>query len=75
MENPHAERQAIILGRIVKNVEKCTEMIQELNHCTKELVQANVRVAQAAELATKYRKNVLYNLEASGLVSNVKDNA
>lgn len=40
-----------------------------------QLVQANVRVAQAAELATKYRKNVLYNLEASGLVSDSKDGA
>jgi hypothetical protein len=59
-------------------------MIEELNHCAKvatrfiasvprltplqEITQANFSVTQAAELAVKYRKNVLYNLEATGLV-------
>jgi len=68
MENPHAERHAILLGRIVKNVEKCAEMIQELNFCAKEINQANEVVVQAAQLAVKYRKNVHYNLEASNLL-------
>lgn len=33
-----------------------------------QIKQANEVVTQAAELSVKYRKNVLYNLEASGLV-------
>jgi DASH complex subunit DAD4 len=49
MNNPHAERQAVLLERITKNAvslmhpfrerrscvfqEKCTELILELNHC------------------------------------------
>lgn len=33
MENPHEARQAVLLERIGKNVEKCHEAIQELNVC------------------------------------------
>ncbi|ETW81167.1 hypothetical protein HETIRDRAFT_123400 [Heterobasidion irregulare TC 32-1] len=65
MENPHAERQAILLERIVKNADKCTELILELNHCVEEVLRANAYVKTAADLASKYRKNVQYNLEAT----------
>ncbi|KAJ2931695.1 hypothetical protein H1R20_g5468, partial [Candolleomyces eurysporus] len=65
MENPHAERQAVLLERILKNASKCTEMILELNHCMEEVLRANSSVKIAAELSTKYRKNVQYNLEAT----------
>lgn len=33
MENPHEERQAILLERIIKNVDKCNEAVGELNTC------------------------------------------
>ncbi|KAF9469093.1 DASH complex subunit Dad4 [Collybia nuda] len=65
MENPHAERQAVLLERILKNTSKCTEMVMELNHCIEEILRANAYVKTAADLATKYRKNVQYNLEAT----------
>ncbi|TFY67196.1 hypothetical protein EVG20_g4027 [Dentipellis fragilis] len=92
MENPHAERQAVLLERIVKNADKCTELILELNHCVEvriffgtpgpgmcaercsavmnelcmqEVLRANAYVKTAADLVTKYRKNVQYNLEAT----------
>ncbi|KZP05934.1 hypothetical protein FIBSPDRAFT_805387 [Athelia psychrophila] len=65
MENPHAERQAILLERILKNTSKCTETIMELNHCVEEILRANAYVKTAADLATKYRKNVQYHLEAA----------
>ncbi|KAH9978901.1 hypothetical protein BGW80DRAFT_703019 [Lactifluus volemus] len=65
MENPHSERHAILLERIVKNADKCTELILELNHCVEEIIRANAYVKTAADLATKYRKNVQYNLEAT----------
>ncbi|KIJ16823.1 hypothetical protein PAXINDRAFT_131755 [Paxillus involutus ATCC 200175] len=65
MENPHAERQAVLLERILKNTSACTEMILELNHCVEEILRANASVKIAADLATKYRKNVQYNLEAT----------
>ncbi|KAF7790712.1 hypothetical protein EIP86_001668 [Pleurotus ostreatoroseus] len=85
MENPHAERQNVLLQRIIKNAEKCTETIIELNRClevrytlgrilchsiivilTQEIIRANEQVTIAADLVTKYRKNVQYNLEATG---------
>ncbi|KAJ7272072.1 DASH complex subunit Dad4 [Mycena haematopus] len=65
MENPHAERQAVLLERILKNTSKCTETILELNHCMEEILRANAQVQTAANLATKYRRNVQYNLEAT----------
>ncbi|OCH89994.1 hypothetical protein OBBRIDRAFT_812910 [Obba rivulosa] len=65
MENPHAERQNVLLQRIIKNADKCTETILELNHCLEEIVRANAHVQVAADLVTKYRKNVQYNLEAT----------
>ncbi|KAI0302599.1 hypothetical protein BC826DRAFT_985155 [Russula brevipes] len=62
MENPHSERQAVLLERIVKNADKCTELVLELNHCVEEIVRANAYVKTAADLELKYRKNVHYNL-------------
>ncbi|KAN0111991.1 hypothetical protein V8E52_007908 [Russula decolorans] len=67
MENPHAERQAVLLERIVKNADKCTELILELNHCVEEIIRANAYVKTAADLETKYRKNVQYNLGATSV--------
>ncbi|KIM83415.1 hypothetical protein PILCRDRAFT_69632, partial [Piloderma croceum F 1598] len=58
----------VLLERIPKNSSKCTEMIQALNHCVEViivvLIDSNAYVKTAADLATKYRKNVQYNLEA-----------
>ncbi|KZT22570.1 hypothetical protein NEOLEDRAFT_1071192, partial [Neolentinus lepideus HHB14362 ss-1] len=65
MENPHAERQAVLIERIAKNADKCTEVILELNHCIEEILRANAYVKTAADLVTKYHKNVQYNLEAT----------
>ncbi|GJJ06538.1 hypothetical protein Clacol_000730 [Clathrus columnatus] len=67
MENPHAEKQAILLERIIKNMEKCNELISEVNKCVKQIVVANEDISQTADLATRYRKNVAYNLEAMKL--------
>ncbi|KIJ49394.1 hypothetical protein M422DRAFT_27755 [Sphaerobolus stellatus SS14] len=68
MENPHAEKQAILLERIIKNVEKCNELIGELNKCVLQISDANEEVNLTAELATRYRKNVQYNLDALEMV-------
>ncbi|KAJ7632876.1 DASH complex subunit Dad4 [Roridomyces roridus] len=64
MENPHAERQAVLLERILKNTGKCTETIHELNHYMESILRENSQVRIAAKLGQKYRKNVQYNLEA-----------
>ncbi|KIY46621.1 hypothetical protein FISHEDRAFT_46940 [Fistulina hepatica ATCC 64428] len=64
MQNPHAERQAVLLERILKNASKCTESILELNQCMEEIIRANAPIRTAAQLSMKYRKNVQYNLDA-----------
>ncbi|KZV83685.1 hypothetical protein EXIGLDRAFT_777290 [Exidia glandulosa HHB12029] len=68
MENPHTERQAVLLERMLKNLDKCHEAIFELNRCVDSVCNANAEIAVAADLAQRYRKNVAYNLEATGLV-------
>ncbi|KAI0355775.1 hypothetical protein OH77DRAFT_311037 [Trametes cingulata] len=73
MENPHAERQNVLLQRIIKNADKCTEAILELNRCLEEIIQADVHVKTAADLVTKYRKNVQYNLEATRAAAHSTD--
>ena len=45
--------------------DKCTETVVELNHCLEEIIRANAHVKIAADLVTKYRKNVQYNLGAT----------
>jgi hypothetical protein len=45
---------------------------RRLTSLQQQIKQANEVVLQAAELSVKYRKNVLYNLEASGLVKENK---
>ena len=103
MENPHAERQAVLLERIVKNavsrlpcrsschlltptsvcMHRDDSRTQPLHRGTprprersdpiracdsygdQEILRANASVGVAADLATKYRKNVQYNLEAT----------
>jgi len=54
-------------------------MILELNHCLEEILRANSGVKIAADLATKYKKNVQYNLEATVAATaasvNIKDSA
>lgn len=67
MENPHTERQAVLLERVLKNLENCHEAISELNRCIDDVCSANAEISVAADLAQRYRKNVAYNLEATSL--------
>ncbi|GHJ87515.1 hypothetical protein NliqN6_3917 [Naganishia liquefaciens] len=64
MENPHEEKQAVLLERIIKNVEKCNESIVELNQCLGEILQSN-EVSITSALFQNYSRNVVYNLEAT----------
>ncbi|KAJ9092175.1 hypothetical protein QFC20_007448 [Naganishia adeliensis] len=64
MENPHEEKQVVLLERIIKNVEKCNESIAELNQCFGEIIQSN-EVSVTSALFQNYSRNVVYNLEAT----------
>ena len=99
MENPHAERQSILLERILKNsvndlpygsqllkLTSCkpvkvhrddygTEPLRRgtshvlgsryVAYAEQEILRANAYVKTAADLSTKYRKNVQYQLDAT----------
>jgi len=62
MENPHEERQIVILERINKNTVKTIELMNEANKCLAELYRANESIRTVAALTDKYRRNVYYNL-------------
>ncbi|KAH7107972.1 DASH complex subunit Dad4 [Auriculariales sp. MPI-PUGE-AT-0066] len=68
MENPHTELQNVLLERILKNIDKCHEAMVEINHNLEMVHEANEGIPIAADLTTRYRKNVAYNLEATGLL-------
>ncbi|WWC86296.1 uncharacterized protein L201_001169 [Kwoniella dendrophila CBS 6074] len=63
MENPHEAEQAVLLERIIKNVDKCNEAVMEMNHCIKEILESSSDVHIAAQLFANYSRNVKYNLE------------
>ncbi|KAL7424701.1 hypothetical protein Q5752_000385 [Cryptotrichosporon argae] len=66
MENPHEAEQAVLLERIIKNVDKCNEAVLEMNHCLKEFLDSSAGNTVAAQLFANYSRNVTYNLEAAG---------
>ncbi|PCH35865.1 hypothetical protein WOLCODRAFT_81278 [Wolfiporia cocos MD-104 SS10] len=59
MDNPHAERQNVLLQRIIKNA------VRSFYHAVSEIIRANAHVKTAADLVIKYRKNVQYKLKAT----------
>ncbi|WVN85410.1 uncharacterized protein L203_100556 [Cryptococcus depauperatus CBS 7841] len=63
MENPHEAEQAVLLERIIKNVDKSNEAIIEMNHCLKEYLESAGATHVTSQLFANYSRNVLYNLE------------
>ncbi|KAG8899203.1 hypothetical protein FRB99_006877 [Tulasnella sp. 403] len=63
MENPHEEKQAVYLERIIKNADKCLEALRELNACIQAIRASSKDVDIAADLFDNYRRNVEWNLK------------
>ncbi|KAG8863456.1 hypothetical protein FRB96_008196 [Tulasnella sp. 330] len=63
MENPHEEKQAVYLERIIKNADKCIEAIRELNASIEAIFVTGQDVVIASELWDNYRRNVEFNLK------------
>ncbi|OCF30383.1 hypothetical protein I317_04392 [Kwoniella heveanensis CBS 569] len=66
MENPHEAEQAVLLERIIKNVDKCNEAIMEMNHCIREILENSTDVELASKLFVKYSQNVSFNNQVIG---------
>ncbi|CEH13814.1 dash subunit dad4 [Ceraceosorus bombacis] len=62
MENPHEERQTLLLERIIKNVDLLNDALLELDRSVAEINTHNHEITIAAELWEGYRRNVAFNL-------------
>ncbi|KAJ9476799.1 DASH complex subunit DAD4 [Pseudozyma hubeiensis] len=62
MENPHEERQSLLLERITKNVHRLNEALLELDKSVVEINNHNQSITIVAELSEAYRRNAAFNL-------------
>ncbi|CAO1615179.1 unnamed protein product [Jaminaea pallidilutea] len=62
IENPHEQRQTLLLSRIIKNVDLLNESLEELGRSLAEINVYNEGNAEVADLWENYRRNAEFNL-------------
>ncbi|OJJ77063.1 hypothetical protein ASPBRDRAFT_140557 [Aspergillus brasiliensis CBS 101740] len=65
MESPHEHQQALLLSRIIGNIEKLNESIMVMNRSLQEVNIQNMNVELVAQMFKNYQSNVLFHLEAT----------
>ncbi|KAL4804085.1 DASH complex subunit Dad4 [Aspergillus unguis] len=65
MENPHEQQQALLLSRIINNVEKLNEAVMEMNRRLQAVNIQTMDVELVAQMFKNYQSNVLFHLEAT----------
>ncbi|KAF4267290.1 hypothetical protein KXW98_007768 [Aspergillus fumigatus] len=66
MESPHEHQQALLLSRIITNIqEKLNESIMVMNKSLQEVNIQNMNVELVAQMFKNYQSNVLFHLEAT----------
>lgn len=63
MESPHEHQQALLLSRIITNIEKLNESIMVMNKSLQEVNIQNMNVELVAQMFKNYQSNVLFHLE------------
>ncbi|OJK01268.1 hypothetical protein ASPACDRAFT_1854662 [Aspergillus aculeatus ATCC 16872] len=63
MESPHEHQQALLLSRIIGNIEKLNESIMVMNRNLQEINIQNMNVELVAQMFKNYQSNVLFHLE------------
>ncbi|RIA94960.1 DASH complex subunit Dad4 [Glomus cerebriforme] len=63
MENPHEEQQRMLLGRIVNNVKKLNDVLEDMNSRIQEINEYNRDVVILSQFWSNYNRNVTFNLE------------
>lgn len=63
MESPHEHQQALLLSRIITNIEKLNESIMVMNKSLQEVNIKNMNVELVAQMFKNYQSNVLFHLE------------
>ncbi|PWN24375.1 DASH complex, subunit Dad4 [Jaminaea rosea] len=64
IENPHEQRQTLLLSRIIKNVDLLNESLEELSRSLAEINVYNEGNAEVADMWENYRRSAAFNLEA-----------
>ncbi|TKY90602.1 hypothetical protein EX895_000600 [Sporisorium graminicola] len=62
MENPHEERQSLLLERITKSVHRLNEALLELDQSVVEINNHNQAITIVSDLSEAYRRNAAFNL-------------
>ncbi|PKY05737.1 DASH complex, subunit Dad4 [Aspergillus campestris IBT 28561] len=65
MESPHEQQQALLLSRIINNIEKLNESVMVMNKSLQEVNVQNMNVELVAQMFKNYQSNVLFHLEAT----------
>ncbi|GCB19298.1 DASH complex subunit dad4 [Aspergillus awamori] len=65
MESPHEHQQALLLSRIIGNIEKLNESIMVMNRSLQEVNIQNMNVELVAQMFKNYQSNVLFHLEGN----------
>ncbi|PYH97485.1 DASH complex subunit dad4 [Aspergillus ellipticus CBS 707.79] len=65
MESPHEHQQALLLSRIIGNIEKLNESIVVMNRSLQDVNIQNMNVELVAQMFKNYQSNVLFHLEAT----------
>ncbi|KAA8650274.1 DASH complex subunit DAD4 [Aspergillus tanneri] len=65
MESPHEHQQALLLSRIIGNIEKLNESVMLMNKNLQEVNIQNMNVELVAQMFKNYQSNVLFHLEAT----------
>ncbi|KAE8221308.1 hypothetical protein CF319_g5312 [Tilletia indica] len=66
MENPHEERQCLLLERIIKTVDVLNDALLDLDRSIAEINQHNQAITVVGELWEGYRRNASFNLSHIG---------
>ncbi|KAL4966584.1 DASH complex subunit DAD4 [Aspergillus stella-maris] len=65
MESPHEHQQALILSRVINNVQKLNEAVADMNTHLQGINIQNMNVELVAQMFKNYQSNVLFHLEAT----------
>ncbi|RKP05509.1 DASH complex subunit dad4 [Thamnocephalis sphaerospora] len=65
MENPHEEQQSALIRRVIHNVKKLNEVLEELNDRMKDINECNRDIVTLSKIWGNYSRNVMFNLETT----------
>ncbi|KAL4799254.1 DASH complex subunit Dad4 [Aspergillus venezuelensis] len=65
MESPHEHQQALILSRVINNIQKLNEAVADMNTLLQGINIQNMNVELVAQMFKNYQSNVLFHLEAT----------